>query len=584
MRAGWRVRRASDDELAIEGDGDRANLRHRLSVLIPRGGLKPAAHGVLVRASLAAPLLLLGCSTDPALEWDEEARLVVENRRHAREVWPRLRAEAQRLQSEGVSYAKELLSDQPPLATLDDHQLSDVALMALPECFGACIFDEQGTGKTVVVIYAFDVLVDRGEVDALLVVAPKSMLAEWRHDFERFMGDLYRVEVVAGPLKSRVNALKAGAEVLVANFETAISMEADLAALAWTLKGRLMLVVDESFNVKNAETLRTRALMRLREYCERAYVLCGTPAPNAAADVVSQFDLVDFGLTFEGVAIPSDRNAAREPIARAMSSRGIFTRNLKSDVLPDLPAKRFTRVAVPFEPVQKEAYEAALNDLILDLRKTTPQTYARHIASFLARRSALLQLCASPASIVPGYAEVPAKLVALDAILDDLVARQGEKVVVWSFYRASVEAITRRYGHYGAVRFDGTVDSIESRRQMVRRFQEDDTVRVFVGNPAAAGAGLTLHRARVAVYESLSPQASHFFQSVDRIHRRGQTREVELIVLLCDRSIEVVEFDRLEAKSAAQRELLRDSDEVAPTRDAMLEELLKAQGLLREAE
>ena len=62
---------------------------------------------------------------------------------------------------------------------------------------------------------------------------------------------------------------------------------------------------------------------------------------------------------------------------------------------------------------------------------------------------------------------------------------------------------------------------------------------VFVANPAAAGAGLTLHRARVAIYESLSNQAAHYLQSLDRIHRRGQKREVEYVVMLCDGTLEI---------------------------------------------
>jgi SNF2 family DNA or RNA helicase len=110
------------------------------------------------------------------------------------------------------------------------------------------------------------------------------------------------------------------------------------------------------------------------------------------------------------------------------------------------------------------------------------------------------------------------------------------------------------------------------RREAVRRFQEDDDTMLFVGNPAAAGAGLTLHRARYAVYESMSNQASHYLQSLDRIHRRGQVRAVEYLVLLCDRTVELAEYDRLIEKERAAQNLL--GDEVVPvvTREAFLRE------------
>jgi SNF2 family DNA or RNA helicase len=107
----------------------------------------------------------------------------------------------------------------------------------------------------------------------------------------------------------------------------------------------------------------------------------------------------------------------------------------------------------------------------------------------------------------------------------------------------------------------------------VQRFQEDPECRLFVANPAAAGAGLTLHAARVAVYESFSNQAAHFLQSLDRIHRRGQERDVRYVILLCEDTIDEAEFDRLKRKEAAAQNLLGDVVDAPITRELMLAEL-----------
>jgi SNF2 family DNA or RNA helicase len=213
---------------------------------------------------------------------------------------------------------------------------------------------------------------------------------------------------------------------------------------------------------------------------------------------------------------------------------------------------------------------------VRDLRAVGDREFARNLSSFLARRAALLQICSHPGAVVPGYSETPAKLLALDSLLDDLIGRRGEKVLVWSFFRWSLDAIVSRYSRLNAVRIDGTVSDAQERRRSVRRFQEDDHTMLFVGNPAAAGMGITLHRARFAIYESMSNQAAHYLQSLDRVHRRGQQRDVEYILLLCDRSLETQEYERLTAKEAAAQALLRDA--VAPplTREAMLEEILLA--------
>jgi SNF2 family DNA or RNA helicase len=198
----------------------------------------------------------------------------------------------------------------------------------------------------------------------------------------------------------------------------------------------------------------------------------------------------------------------------------------------------------------------------------------------MARRVALLQICSNPVSVVEDYEETPAKLLALDSILEELIERQGEKVIVWSFFTASIDAICDRYAKYRPARFDGVVSDPVIRRESVQRFQDDGGAKLFVANPAAAGAGLTLHKAKFAVYESLSNQAAHYLQSLDRIHRRGQTRAVEYLVLLCDATVELQEYDRLTSKERAAQDLLGDA--VAPplTRETMLDEAIAASRLL----
>jgi SNF2 family DNA or RNA helicase len=176
--------------------------------------------------------------------------------------------------------------------------------------------------------------------------------------------------------------------------------------------------------------------------------------------------------------------------------------------------------------------------------------------------------------------EEPAKLRALDALLEELIAQKREKIVLWSFYTASLSTIFDRFPQYNPVRYDGTVNSVSKRREAVKKFQEDDTTMLFVANPAAAGAGLTLHRARFAIYESMSNQAAHYLQSVDRIHRRNQTRDVEYLVLLCDKTIEVIDYERLTDKERASQKLLGDQHQEPVTRETMLNEVTAAIKLL----
>ena len=350
---------------------------------------------------------------------------------------------------------------------LDDHQAINLALLTAPGSWGGCIFDEQGTGKTVTLIATFDVLVERRLTDTLLVVAPKSMVAEWRQEFARFTGDLYRVVIAEGDRHDKADALFSGADVVVLNYETLAALDDEIVRLA--RRTRLALAVDESFNVKNPDACRTNAAIKVREWCTHAFVLCGTPAPNSAADIVSQFDLVDFGYTFAGLRLDKDKATAPRQVGERLADRGLFVRNLKSVVLPDLPTKSFTQIEVDLAPQQQAAYDAALNDLIVDLRRVDDEAYTRQIQSFLERRSALLRICADPAPIIAGYLETPAKIGALDDLLRHLVDELSEKVVIWSFYRASLDRIAARYAEMGLVRIDGSVTDAAERRSAVRQ-------------------------------------------------------------------------------------------------------------------
>lgn len=540
---------------------------------------KRSADGVRVSAQYGAQVIArCPCELDLRLSADTERFLA--NRERASRVYPVALNQLRRIKDEGHQYAQSIIGDCSGLEVLDHHQVVNIAAMTVPDSFGLCVFDEQGAGKTVTFIFAFDLLVHRDEADAALIIAPKSMVPEWPKDFDRFRAGIHNVAVVSGTAKEKRAAFDIGADVLVTNFETAVSMESELKALLRSRGRRFVLAIDESFFIKSIDAKRTRALRRLREWCERAYVLCGTPAPNAPQDLVQQFNLVDFGIAFDGAEIPEDREAAAPVVQSIVEDRGLFVRHLKSDVLPDLPAKQFHRLYVPMEPVQRRIYEGALRSLILDLEATTESEFKSQLTSFFARRSALLQACSNPAAIAEGYTETPAKLVMLDSLLKDLIEIQGEKVVLWSFYTNSISAICERYSSYGVLRYDGQVTDVKSRREAVRRFQEDDDARLFVANPAAAGAGLTLHKARFAVYESFSNQAAHYLQSLDRIHRRGQGRNVEYLVLLCDESLEIQEYNRLVAKEAAAQSLLGDRASSPVTRETFLSDLKATSSIL----
>lgn len=501
----------------------------------------------------------------------------VQTRAHRRASHERALAAQQALAAE-EDVGRKWLAGYERLGDLDDHQVSAVALAAHADVEGLCIFDEQGLGKTVEALFAFDRLRQQGLVGRALVFAPKNMVLEWVNDLTRFFPGAYQAAAVVGDESEKRRILDGKADVYVSNFETAIQLETRLRQLLQGEHGRALLVVDESFFVKNADAERAKAIRRLRRYAGRCIVLCGTPAPNSALDLIEQFNIADDGEAFRSVSIPKEPTDARAIIGETIETRGVYLRRLKTTVMPHLPDRTFNRVLLPMPPQQRALYDGVLNGLIEDVRNATQEEFARNLTTFMARRSALLQLCSNPKAIDGSYSETSAKVLALDDILADLIVGKNEKVVLWSFYTASLDAQFKRYAAYKPVRIDGTITDVADRREAVRRFQEDDETKLFIGNPAAAGAGLTLHRARYGVYESMSNQAAHYLQSLDRIHRRGQDRPVEYIILLCDETLELQEYDRLLRKEADAQDLLGDEIRPPQTKEGFLADLLGAAG------
>lgn len=453
---------------------------------------------------------------------------------------------------------------------LEPAQLTATAAMAVHGLLGLCLFDEQGSGKTIMTIASFDILKNRDEVDAMIVACPKTMVSEWIKDIGRFCPSKYTIVTSEGSQKQRYDAALKDFDVLVTNYEGIKSMLGPLMASASSR--RFLLVIDESYYLKNSEAARSEHALQLRERCRRCFVLCGTPAPNTAHDLINQFNLADLGFTFGAFKKSKNPEQDWDKIASLIESKGLFIRRLKTDILKHVPEKKFHVLRVTLSGKQKMMYESARSELELELRNLNNETFKKKLLSYFQKRAALLQICSCPGAIDPTVSETPAKYQVLDQLLQDLI-KQGRKVVVWSFYTKSLDEIEDRYMQYHPVRISGATP-VDQRRKAVQRFQEDSKTMLFVGNPSAAGAGVTLHSSYDAVYLSYSNQAAHYLQSLDRIHRRGQVSdEVNYYLLICKDTIEETEIIKLRGKEIRQHKLLGDHISWPASLDDALEEL-----------
>ena len=453
---------------------------------------------------------------------------------------------------------------------LKSHQKIAVKAMTVEGLRGLCLFDEQGTGKTAMALAAFDVMREARNADILFVVGPKTVLGEWQKDCFRFLGDKYKVSIIDGGRDKKIEALSKRADIFVVGYEALSNLRIRVDAKIRDKKA--VLVVDEAFFVKNKYAERSKTVRNLRKKFVRVFVLSGTPAPNSPSDVVHQSDVADGGYAFRGYRETGDKLRDAEIVAEALETRGVYLRRNKESVAPFLPPKKLLIEKAIMSGRQERLYSDARDRLVVYLRSMNNEIFRRDLTGYFAKRAALSQICACPSAVDELCSGDHAKLPVLDALLRRLIEDENKKVVVWTVFSPSVEELRKRYEKYGLVRIDGSVDD-KSRKEAIDRFQNDESARVFLGNPAAAGAGITLHAAADAVYVSYPTQAAHFFQSMDRIHRIGQTADsVRYHFLVCENTIETNQIRVLRQKYLTERGLFGETgDWPASIEDALAE-------------
>lgn len=445
---------------------------------------------------------------------------------------------------------------------LDAHQGLAASCMSTDGLLGMCIFDEQGTGKTITALASFDLLKSKGEADALVVVAPKTLVENWKDESVKFLSQwIPQIFVSSGDRSERFRKINSNYDIYLLTYENLISDLESYKSIAKTK--RLMLIADESFYVKNAEAIRSIAIMSFRKLCTKCFVLCGTPAPNRPTDLIHQFTLSDNGYSFgeSGAQAYSDLDNFHK-IESIIESRGVYLRRTKKAVLPELPEKNYNIVELDLAPKQQAIYDEAKKELVLYLKSLDNKSFKRNLATYFQKRNALLQICIDPALIDPLYNEIPCKFKYLNNLLEEIIVLKNNKAVIWSVYTKTIDRLVKDFAHYSPARIDGKIAKVSDRKLMVDKFQNDDQCKIFIGNPAAAGAGITLHKASTAIYLSYSNQAAHYMQSLDRIHRRGQiAKEVDYFFLVGKNTIESKEVKRLIEKQERQNSLLGDSEE-----------------------
>jgi SNF2 family DNA or RNA helicase len=447
----------------------------------------------------------------------------------------------------------------PEGLTLMPFQKAGVAY-AMPR-EGTLIGDEMGLGKTIQAIAVANAMTPAPK--KILVVAPASLLANWRNEINKWqtLADM-PVHIIRPGL---VFTGKPDGWYVI-NYDIVTRYAAVLTSTAWDLA-----IYDECHNMKTRTAQRTLTLLGGSKVdkatkkrvamtgvsARKRLMLTGTPILNRPAELYpllhnldpkrwgswSSFTRRYCAGQFNGQGYDASGDSRLDEL-NARLRETVLVRRLKAEVLTELPAKR--RQVVPL------SYDG--DDNIVALVKKEKEIYER-TETAIAEANAAKQRAeaegdegAYKAAVkklneVNGIAFAEMALVRHETalakvpyVIEHLASTTG-KILVFAWHQDVVDKICDAVRGEGVVSITGSTP-VAKRQGIKDAFQTDPNIRFFVGNIRAAGEGLTLTASSHVVFAELDWTPARISQAEDRAHRIGQTECVLVQHLVLDDSLD----------------------------------------------
>jgi non-specific serine/threonine protein kinase len=437
---------------------------------------------------------------------------------------------------------------------------------------GACLADDMGLGKTIQVLSLLLVLKQEAgdERKPSLLVAPASLLANWASEIARFAPSLKAV--VAHPSAASTEKLSAPGDGQLADADLVITSYGFLARSPWLATATWRLVVlDEAQAIKNPAAKQTKTVKQLR--ADSRIALTGTPVENRLNDLWSIFDVINPGLLGSSkqfsafVKRLADRTHNPYGPLRDLV-RPYILRRLKTDrsIIADLPDKIEVKAFCSLSRKQAALYQQAVTELGRRLEDVDGVQRKGLVLSYLMR---LKQICNHPSQWLGDGAwteQDSGKFARLRDIAEVIAAKQ-EKVLIFTQFRETTAPLMAFlgavFGRTGLVLHGET--EVKQRKELVRRFQEDDNIPFFVLSLKAGGTGLNLTAASHVIHFDRWWNPAVENQATDRAFRIGQTRNVMVHKFICRGTVEDKIDQMIESKTQLAGDLLGGGADVALT-------------------
>lgn len=411
--------------------------------------------------------------------------------------------------------------------------------------------DEMGLGKTLQTISLLAYLREfRGITGPHMVIVPKSTLHNWLNEFRRWCPVIKAVKFHGNAEErnhQKETLIQPGKfDVVVTSYEMVIKEKNHWKKFHWRY-----IIIDEAHRIKNENSILSRVVRMLKT--NYRLLITGTPLQNnlhelwallnfLLPEVFSSAEKFDEWFQMGG---DGGKEAEAEVVQQLHKVlRPFLLRRLKSDVEKSLPPKRETILKIGMSDLQRNYYAKLLQK---DMEAVTGGADRSRLLNIVMQ---LRKCCNHPylfqgAEPGPPYitgehlVETSGKLVLLDKLLPKLKER-GSRVLIFSQMTRMIDILEDycQYRQYKYCRIDGNTSGEDRESQIDDYNAENSEKFVFLLSTRAGGLGINLYTADIVVlYDSdWNPQMD--LQAMDRAHRIGQKKEVQVFRLCTENSIE----------------------------------------------
>jgi len=439
------------------------------------------------------------------------------------------------------------------------HQLKALEMSWNKEAFA--YFMEMGTGKSKVLIDNISMLYDKGKIDGALIVAPKGVVKTW-YEQEipiHMVNHIEKVSILWQALIHKTQQEKLDSlfksevklHILIMNVEAFSTKKGVEFARRFLNSHNVMMAIDESTTIKNPSAKRTKSILGLSSMAKYRRILTGSPVTKSPLDLYTQCEFLDSWLlghssyyTFRTrYAIMKNMHFNGKTFQKVVGYKNLaelseklksFSHRVLKDDCLDLPKKTFMKRIIQLSSDQLKVYAQMKQLALAEMNGKMITT-----ATALTQLMRLQQITCGHFKADDGTTqEIPHNR--SSELIDVLYEIEG-KVVIWAHWQRDVTLIIRElvkeFDEGCCVDYFGLTPQNE-RQENIRKFQEDENVRFFVGTPQTGGYGITLTAASNMIYYSNGYDLEKRQQSEARIDRIGQEKPMTYIDILAENTID----------------------------------------------